>query len=52
MEKDGFDLSMLPEDFNEEFPKKKEEMEDLIEAKEYIHMEQDIFSLTTLCMLK
>ena len=52
MENDGFDLDKLPKDFNTEFPKKKEEMEDFIEDKEYVHLEQDIFSLTTLCMLK
>jgi len=52
MIEDGFDMDKLPEDFNEEFPKKKEKMEDYVENKEYVHLEEDIFALTTLCMLK
>jgi len=39
MEKDGFDLSKLPENFYVEFPMKKEKMEDFIESKEYVHLE-------------
>ena len=45
-------MANLPENFDEDFPQKREKIENIITDKDHIHLEKDIYALTAICMLK